>query len=481
MTQLRKKSLQGMVWTFAQQFSVQLLSFLVSIVLARLLMPNEFGLVGMIAVVISIGVALKDAGMSHSLIRTQKPDELDYATVFYLNLFVSFIVYALIFISSPWIGDFYNKPVLIQMIRLLALGIIIDAFSTIQRTKLTKEMNFKTQFLVDLPSLIVSGIVGVVMAYCNYGVWSIVAMQLVKNSLASIQLWIHSKWIPKFIFSVKRLKVHLNFGYKLTLSGLLDVLYNNIYNVLIGKFFSAADLGYYTRSSGTTNLVVQNVSGAINKVTYPLFSEIQDNDIRLKNVYVLIMQQVLFWVAPILIGAAVLAEPLFRFVYTEKWLPAVPMFQILCVVGIMYPIHVYNLSILNVKGRSDLFLKLELVKKIIAITCIFIVLPYGIYALLYFQVIFSIFALVINTYYSGELINYKIFEQIKDIAPILFVAAIMGGICFLLDQLLLSKNCNDLSRIIVGAFVGFLSYLAIAKLIQSAPLNEFIKIIRKKA
>ena len=479
MNQLRKKSLQGVVWSFIQQFSGQILSFLISIVLARLLLPAEFGLIGMIAIIIAIGGALKDAGMSQSLIRTEKPEDIDYSTVFYINIIVSVLVYVIVFVSAPLVSRFYGEPQLVDLIRVLSIGIVLGAFSAVQKTKLTKEMNFKTQFLVELPSLIISGIIGVVMAYQDFVVWSIVAMQLSRNLLSTIQLWLYSKWTPKRIFSFERLKFHINFGYKLTLSSLLDVLYSNLFNVIIGRYFSTAQLGFYTRAESTENLVVQNITGAVYKVTYPLFSEIQNDDVRIKNVYKLIIQQVLFWVAPVLIGAAVMAEPLFRFVFTEKWLPAVPMFQILCVVGVMYPMHAYNLSILNVKGRSDLFLKLEVIKKLIAVSFVFLVIPYGIFALLYFQVAFSVFVFFINTYYSGKLINYKVFEQIKHISPTLLTSLAMGVICFFIDQYFLIKIFSDFFRILTIGVVGVLSYFLMARIVQLEPFLEFLKIIKK--
>ena len=480
MSQLRKKTLLGVVWAYAQQFSGQIVNFVISIILARLLMPSEFGLIGMIAIVLGIGDTLKDAGMSESLIRTSKPDDVDYSSVFYINILLSVFIYSVIFVAAPLLSEFYGVSTLTKMTRVLSLGIIIGALSSVQRTKLTKEMNFKTQFFVDVPSFIISGIVGVVMAYKDYGVWSLVAMQLTRNSLSTLQLWFYSKWIPKLTFSTKRLKHHFNYGYKLTISRLLEVLYKNMYNILIGKNFTAADLGYYSRSLSTTNLVVQNITGAIDKVTFPLFSEIHYDNNRLKKVYCMVMQQVLFWIAPILIGAAVFGVPLFRLVFTEKWLPAVPMFQILCVVGIMYPIHSYNLSILNVKGRSDLFLKLEVIKKVIAVTFVFVVLPYGVFALLYFQVFFSIFAFFINSYFSGMLIGYRVFEQLKDIIPILIISISMGLLCLIVDEQLLKESFSDLARILIGFSVGVLYYFLVSTVFQLAPLKEFYKIITNK-
>ncbi|MAC94173.1 MAG: flippase [Flavobacteriales bacterium] len=479
MTSLRKRSLSGVVWTFAQQFGGQLINFFISIVLARILMPEEFGLIGMIAIVIAVGTSLMEAGMTQSLIRTPNPDNADYSTVFYVNLFVSLFVYLIIYLFAPLIASFYDESILTELLRFLGLSIIIGAFSSVQRTKLTKEMNFKVQFAIQLPSLIISGIIGVTMAYLGYGVWSLVYMQLARSFISSLQFWIYSSWSPKLIFNTQRLKYHFNFGYKLTISGLINTLYGNMYHVIIGKYFSTADLGFYTRADSTKQLPVSNISTAINKVTYPMFAEIKDNNERLKNAYTLVMQQVLFWVSPILIGAAVIAEPLFRLVFTEKWLPAVPMFQILCVVGILYPINAYNLSVLNVKGRSDLFLKLEIIKKSYTIIGVLLVIPFGIYALLYFQIATSIIGFFINSFYSGKFIDFPITDQLKKISPIFIVTLIMGGCCYLLDKFMLVSELHDSYRLVFVSTLGGFVYFSISKMANLAPLNEFLSMIKK--
>lgn len=479
MTSLRKRSLSGVVWTFAQQFGGQLINFFISIILARILMPEEFGLIGMITVVIAVGTSLMDAGMGQSLIRTTNPDDEDYSTVFYVNLFVSLFIYFVVYLSAPLIAAFYDESILNNLLRVLGLSIIVGAFSSVQRTKLTKEMNFKAQFTIQIPSFIISGIIGVVLAYQGYGVWSLVFMQLARNGIASIQFWIYSKWTPKFTFNIQRLKYHFNFGYKLTLSGLLNTLYENLYYIIIGKYFSTADLGFYTRAKSTKQLPVSNISAAINKVTYPMFAEIKDDDNRLKNAYTLVMQQVLFWVVPILVGAAVIAEPLFRLVFTEKWLPAAPMFQLLCVVGIMYPINAYNLSILKVKGRSDLFLKLEIIKKSYTVIGILLVIPFGIFALLYFQIATSIIGFFINSYYSGRFIDFPVLEQIKKIVPIFIITSIMGAACFLLNQIILTSTWHDGYRVVFTSILGLIVYLGISKMANLAPLNEFLSMIKK--
>lgn len=477
---LRSRSLSGLAWTFSERFSMQAISFIISIFLARLLLPEEFGLIGMIMVFLAIGTSLRDSGMTSSLIRTQDAEESDYSTVFYINLIASLIIYTLLYFLTPLIATFFESPILTNIVRVLSLKIPIEAFSSIQNTRLTKVMDFKKQMTIQIPSVIVGGLSGIAFAYLGFGVWSLVYMNLIQSLLATLQLWIRTDWKPKLILSLPKLIKHFSFGYKLTLAGLLDTLYQNMYHIIIGKYFSAAQLGFYVRAQSTKQLPVSNVSAALNKVTYPLLAEIQDDNIRMKSVYKRLMQQVLFWIAPVLTGAGVLAEPLFRFLFTEKWLPAVPFFQMLCIVGIMYPLHGYNLSILNVKGRSDLYLKLQLIKKAYTVTVVLLIIPFGIYALVGFQVVSTFISFFINSYFSGKLINYKVSEQISDIAPIFALSIAMGLVCMGGDCLLVQYANYDIIRLVGVGILGASFYLGLAYLMQMSPFLEFNKIVFRK-
>ncbi len=477
---LRKQATSGMVWTFAQQFGNQIVGFIVSMILARILLPEEFGLIGMIAIFISIGQALINSGLTQSLIRSKELDQEDFSTVFFFNLFASTLIYILIFFLAPLISNFYDQDILTPLVRLYCITFIIGAFASVQRARLTKNMNFKTQTIIAIPSTIFGGIVGVSMAYMNYGVWSLVWSNIASSVLVTTQFWIYSKWSPSFIFNLAKFKDHFNFGYKLTLSSLLTKIFDNIYLIVIGKFFSANQVGFYTRAETMKQLPVTNISNTLNKVTYPLFASIQDDDLRLKRVYKQLMQMVVFVIAPTLMFLAVLAEPTFRFLFTEKWLPAVPYFQILCATGILYPIHAYNLNILKVKGRSDLFLKLEVIKKIIIVITIVLALQFGILALLYGQVFTSIMAFFVNTHYTGKYINYTAWEQSKDIIPILLLAVISGAVIFILDHYLKIYGQIDFIRILGGSLVGLMVYLAFAKILRFNSLNDIKKLIIKR-
>lgn len=477
---LRKQATTGLVWTFAKQFGNQIISFIVSIVLARILLPEEFGLIGMILVFITIGKALTNAGLTQSLIRDKEVDQEDLSTVFFFNLVASILVYFLIFFAAPFIAEFYDQEALVKIIRVLTLTFIISAFGAIQNTRLTKIMDFKTLTVISIPSTIASGILGVGLAYAGFGVWSLVWMRIAASAIATVQLWIYSKWAPSFIFSIEKFKDHFNFGYKLTLSSLLDTIFSNIYIIIIGKYFAASQVGFYTRAQTMQMLPVQNISKALNKVTYPLFAQIQDDNERLKRIYKQIMQMVIFVIAPVLIFAAVLAVPIFRFLLTEKWLPAVPYFQILCVVGILYPLNSYNLNVLKVKGRSDLFLKLEVIKKSLIAVSIVIAFQFGIYGLLYSQAIMSIIAFYINSYNTNRFINYSSWEQTKDILPIILMALIAGGGVYYLDSFLISEGFIDILRILIGGCAGVIGYAILTYLLKRHIYTNLQQIILKR-
>src|SRR5690554_1185237 len=345
---LKKQAVSGVVWTFAQQFSVQLINFGVQIILARLLMPEDFGLIAMLMVFISTGQFLMDGGMTSSLIRMKEPKQVDYSTVFVTNSGVSIIIYALVFIAAPFIADFYSQELLKDILRVFALTFVIRAFVAVHVAKLTKEMNFKTQMKLQVPSTIVGAIVGVIMAYSGFGVWSLVWLNLTQTIVFTVQNWIFIPWRPSFVFNKRKFRYHFNFGYKLTLSGLLDTLYRNIYTIVIGKAFNPILVGYFNQAETMRLFPVQQLSSVMGKVTYPLFSNI-DNDASLKRVYKISMKLQFLVVVPMMMLLILVGHELFLFLFGEKWLPAVSYFQILSIASIMIPLSAYNLNILKVK------------------------------------------------------------------------------------------------------------------------------------
>lgn len=478
---LTKKTVKGLFWTFSQQFSVQLINFVVQIILARILLPAEFGLIGMLTILIAVGNSLMDSGLTSSLIRTVDADQKDYSTVFFINVIGSVVIYLILFFTAPLIARFYRQDILTAIIRVYTLTFVIRAFVGVQTTRLTKEMNFKTQMIIQVPSVLGGGILGIVLAYRGFGVWSLVYMNLCLYTLSTIQHWLYTGWRPNFILDKERFRHHFKFGYKLTMAGLLNTIYQNAYNVVIGRFFSATQLGFYTRAQTLQMFPLTNISNALNKVTYPMFSSIQEDTVKLKAVYKKLMMQVIFWVAPLMITLIIIAEPLFRLVLTEKWLPAVPYFQILCLSGIMYPLQMYNINVLNVKGRSDLVFKLEIIKRSFVTVGIICAIPFGIYGLLYFQVLSSFFALFVNSFYSGKMINYPMVEQMKDVAPIFLLGALAGGMGWLLNKYLgYSIQMIDIGRILIVGIFYFLAYLGGSYLMRMTAIHDFRQLVLKR-
>jgi len=476
---LKQKTLSGLIWTFIQQFSVQLISFCITIILARILLPKEFGLLAMLSVFIAVGNSLLEGGLTSSLIRSSGLSQEDYSTVFFFNLGGSVVIYMLVFTMAPYISAFYHQDILTLVLRVYALDFILNAFFGVQNARLTKEMNFKIQMAIQIPSVFIGGLLGVSLALNGFGVWSLVWMNLLQSFISTLAHWMYSGWLPSPIFSKRCFKQHFHFGYKMTLTGLLDILYKNIYVLIIGKYFSITQLGFYSRADSVSQLPVSNISAVINKVTYPMFATIVNDDLQLKRVYKRLMQQVLFWNAPVLIFLAVVAEPLFRLLLTSKWLPAVPYFQILCMAGVIYPLHAYNLNILKVKGRSDLILKLEMIKKVLCVAGILSVVSFGIYGLLYFQLGFNFLGYYINSIYSSKLINYPVREQISDIFPILIISFLSGIFCYALDHFYLQYLLPDIFRILIDGLCFSLIYLGSSSLSKLSAIHDFKQLILK--
>lgn len=475
---LRKKAIGGVIWTVVDTFVLRGFSFLATIVLARWLGPEEFGLVGMIAVFIAIGTSITDSGLSNSLIRTKDADDKDFSTVFILNLGLSAAVYLLLFISAPYIADFFNQPILTNLVRVYCLSFVISAFSAVQLARLNKNMQFKKITKLNVPGTIVGTLTGLLMGYYGYGVWSIVCMYLVTQLVQSISLWFSSSWRPSMEYSKEKAKYHYGFGYKLMLSGLLNTVFNNIYNIVIGKYYSAKELGFFERSKSFNNYPVTTITGVISRVTFPLLSSLQDEKQRISLVYKKLMQLSFFITAPLMFGAAAVAPPLFLLVLGEQWLEAVPYFQILCLAGMFYPIHAFNLNVFQVYGRSDLFLKLEIIKKVITTIGLLIGFQFGIMGLVWSSVITSYLALFVNTYYSAGMINYSSKNQFLDMLPTLLTS----GMMFLVIKytLNIAINYHLIVQIFIGVIVGFTFYFLINKLFKAAPLIYLLTLLKEK-
>lgn len=455
---LKQQAISGVKWNFLQQFSVQVINFGVQIILARMLMPEMFGLIAMIIVFISIGQALMDSGMTSSLIRTKNPDQTDYSTVFVTNLLMSSVIYVITFLLAPYIAAFYNQEVLTDIVRVLALSFVIRAFVAVHIAKLDKEMNFKLQMKLQVPSVIISGVVGVTLAYMGYGVWSLVWLNLAQAIAFTLQSWIVIPWKPTLVFNKERFLYHFKFGYKLTLSSLIDTIYNDLYRIIIGKFYTPAQVGYFNHAETMRLFPVQQISSVMGKVTYPFFSNI-NNDIALKNSYRITMKLITFAVLPVMLSLILVAEEGFRFLFGDKWLPAVPYFQILALASIIRPISAYNLNVLKVKGRSDLFLQVEIIKKVVGVIFLVAMLRHGVTGMAIGLLAYSYVSYLINAVVSGRLIAYSLFSQIIDVALYVFIGALVFTLLYFLKASAFI-SLPDLASCIVYSSLFFVAYLA---------------------
>jgi len=478
---LQKRTLGGLFWTFGQQVGVQGINFVVQLLLARLLLPEAFGLIALIQIFLAIGQSLLDGGMTSSLIRTKDPSQEDYSSVFFINIIASIIVYIILFLFAPLISQAFSLPELMLIIRVYAVSFIIQAFVGVQTTRLTVEMNFKLQTYMQIPSTLIGGLVGIWLALKGLGVWSLVWMQLVTSILFMLQHWFRTNWRPSFVLSKQKLSYHFKFGYKLTLSAILTSIYTNIYSVIIGKLFSVTQLGYYNQANTLRMFPVQNLTVSLQKVTYPLFSTLQDDNIKLKNVFKRITFLVFFIVSPLMLFLIIIASPLFRILLTEKWLPAVPYFQILSLSAIVYPLSIYNLNLLLVKGRSGLHFKLEIIKKVGSVFFLFLIIPYGIYGVVYAAAFSMLLHAFINSYFSGKIINYPLWEQFKNLLPTLIVSTVSFLITYLANYIVLNKiyELNDFSQISILFSLFFMTYVILSIIFNVHCLIE-IKNIAKQ-
>ena len=474
---LKQKTVKGVLWSTLERFSVQGIQFVVMIIMARMLTPNDYGLIGMLAVFIAVSQSLVDSGFSQALIRKQDRTETDNSTVFYFNLVVGLVLYGILFATAPLIAQFYNEPQLVNITRVIGLSVLFNSLVVVQRAILTIQIDFKTQAKAALTAAITSGIIGIWMAYSGYGVWSIVAQQLINIGVNTLILWIISKWRPLWKYSWKSFQELFGFGSKLLASGLIDTLYRNINLIVIGKVFSASDLGYYTRAHQFTDFPSSNLTGIIQRVTYPVLCSIQSEDDRLANVYRKFLRISAFVIFPLMMGLAAVAEPLVLTLLKEQWLFTATLLSIICFSMMWYPIHAINLNLLQVKGRSDLFLKLEIYKKIIGVIILCITIPMGLIAMCIGSFITSMLALIINTYYTGKLISVGYFRQMRDLMPTFLLSVSM---CVIVYIAINSLSAHPLLQLIVGIIIGILYYTLSAHLFKFTEFKELLQLLKRK-
>jgi teichuronic acid exporter len=474
LSSLKDKAVKGVIWSAAERFGNQFMQFFIGLLLARLLLPQDYGLVGMLLVFISIAQVFVDGGFSSALIQKNEPSEEDYSTVFWFNLVTAVFFYLAIFFCSPLIAQFYDEPMLAPLAKIVGLNIIINAFGIIQKTKLTKGLDFKTQAKINISSIVIGGIIGVIAAWQGYGVWALVIQNLFRSGLMNLIFWVQSSWRPKRIFSKTSFKALFGFGSKLLAASIFNTISENVISLIIGKFYDTKSLGYYTRALQFQKFPI-NMLGAISTVSLPMLSKIKEDNYKLKEYYESMVKLIAFTIFPILAIIGLVAEPLINLTLTEKWLPTAPILKILCAIGAFYPMHVINLDLIKIKGRSDLFLKVGIIVQILTLLSILLSYRFGIIGMMWGLLILDVICFYIHTIYTKIIINYGFVKQIKDMLKYIIMTASMSIILVFIRSFLSS----DVKILIILPAVGVLYYLLVAYFIKLAELRKLQSIFTK--
>lgn len=473
------KVIKNFFWRFAERCGAQIVTFIVSIVLARILAPEDYGQIALITVFTTIMQVFVDSGLGTALIQKKDADDLDFSSVFYFNFVVCLVLYAIMFMAAPIIAAFYNDLSLIPIIRVISLTIVISGVKGIQQSYVSRNMLFKRFFYATLGGTVFSAFFGIGLAYAGFGVWAIVAQQLSNTAIDTLILWLTVKWRPKKMFSWERLKALLSFGWKMLASALLDTVYGNIRSLIIGKLYSSADLAYYNQGDKFPTVIASNINASIDSVLLPTMASEQDNASRVKAMTRRAIKTSTYIMAPLMMGLAFCAEPIVRLVLTDKWLPCVPYLRIFCITYMFYPIHTANLNAIKAMGRSDLFLKLEIVKKIMGLTILLLTMHWGVMIMAYSLLLSSVLSQIINSWPNWKLLNYNYWEQIKDILPGILIAIFMGLCVNLVALLHLSDVVTLLIQIPIGAII-YIGASVIFRLESFTYLWNMIKSLSKK-
>lgn len=473
----RVSTFSNFMWRFAERCGAQMVTFIVSIVLARLLTPEDYGKVALITIFITIMQVFVDSGLGTALIQKKEADDIDFSSVFYFNLVVCLVLYIIMFVSAPFIAKFYNDVSLTLIIRVISLTIVISGVKGIQQSYVSKNMLFKRFFYATLGGTIFSAFLGIGLAYFGAGVWAIVAQQLSNTAIDTLILWITVKWRPKKKFSWKRLKSLLSFGWKMLVSAVLDTLYTNIRSLVIGKIYSSSDLAFYNQGSKLPSVIVNNINTSIDSVLLPTIAKEQEDRERVKSMTRRAIKTSTYIMAPLMMGLAFCATPVVNLVLTEKWLPCVPFLQIFCITYMFYPIHTANLNAIKAMGRSDLFLKLEIAKKIVGLILLLGTMRISVMAMAYSLLVSMITSMIINSWPNKDLLNYSFKEQMIDIFPSVTLAVVMGVSVSFIDKLGFPSALTLLIEVPTGAII----YLIGSILLHLDSFNYLLEIIKSFA
>ena len=459
---IKNKVLSGLFWKFAERITAQLVTFIVSIVLARLLTPADYGIIAIVNIFIVIANVFVDSGFGNSLIQKKEADKLDFSSVFYFNITASLILYVIIWIAAPFVAGFYNMSILAPVLRVLGIRLIVAGVNSVQHAYVSKYMMFRRFFWSTLFGTLVSAIVGITMAYKGYGVWALVGQYMTNTTVDTIVLWFTVKWRPILKFSFKRLKQLFSFGWKLLVSSLIDTIYLKMRQLFIGKLYTSEDLALYNKGDHFPSFITTNVNTSIQSVLFPAISTQQDKKENVKAMVrrsIRISSYIMF---PLMMGLAIVAEPFIRLVLTDKWVECVPYLQIACFIYALMPIHTANLQAINAMGRSDIFLKLEIIKKIIGLTVFFIAIPHGVFVIAFSGSITSFITSIINAFPNKKLLNYTYFEQMKDILSAVLLSVTMGVCVYFIGLL----NFPVLPMMIIQIVSGGIIYLLLSMLFK---------------
>lgn len=471
--------ISNLVWRFAERCGAQLVSFIVSIVLARILAPEDYGTIALVTVFTAILQVFVDSGLGTALIQKKDADEIDFSSVFYFNFVVCLILYLGMFAAAPFIADFYGDVTLVPVIRILSLTIVISGVKGIQQAYVSRNMLFKRFFFSTIGGTIFSAVLGIAMAYAGFGIWALVAQQLSNTFIDTLILWITVRWRPTKSFSWTRLKYLLSFGWKLLVSSLLDTAYNNLRNLIIGKMYSSSDLAFYNQGDKFPKVIVTNINASIDSVLLPTMSNAQDDKERVKQMTRRAIKTSTYVMAPLMMGLAFCAEPIVSLVLTDKWLPCVPFLRIFCITYMFWPVHTANLNAINAMGRSDWFLRLEIIKKIMGMTILLSTMWFGVMAMAYSLLLSSVLSQIINSWPNRKLLGYGYLEQVRDFAPGILLAVIMGICVYFISFLHLPTIVTLLIQFIVGAAI-YIGVSAILKLEEFEYLLGMVKSFLKK-
>lgn len=476
LSELKVEVFSGLFWTFFERIAAQGISFIISIILARILLPEEYGQIAIILVFINIFNVFVTSGFGESLVQKSNTTEKDFSTVFFCSLFVSILVYIIIHFLAPFIGEFYSSPTLVSALRVLALKIPISSISTIQHAYVEKKFLFKKFFFSTLGGTIISGIIGIILAINRYGIWALVFQYLINTFVDTLILFLIVPWKPSLQFSWESVRMLLGYGWKITLSALINNIYGEMYSLVIGKIYSSEQLAYYNRGNQFPSLIISNIDTSMSKVFFPTMSKLKENLSELKEFARKALKTTTFVIFPLLSGLIVIAEPLVTTVLTNKWIFCIPYLRLACLVYMLQPIQTINWQVIKAVGRSDLCLKLEIIKKIIGVFMLVTSIKFGLICVAFCNVISTVFFALINSFPNNRLIKYSIGEQIHDLSKSLFSSAIMSAIIWTI----MYWNVNNIIRMIVQIFVGVISYIGLSILIKNESLNQIVEIISKQ-